>query len=112
MIYQVRVLRRAQLDVDAILHWIAVERQAPSGAAAWLEVYERAVATLAEGAERCALAPEDEHFEFELRQFLFKTRRGRTYRGVFTIVDEEVRVLRIRGPGQAPLGPDEIGTVV
>jgi len=34
------------------------------------------------------------------RQFFFKTPHGRTYRGVFTVVDDEIRVLRVRGPGR------------
>jgi hypothetical protein len=56
------------------------------------------------------LAPENEYVDYELRQFFFKTRRGRTYRGVFTVVADEIRVLRIRGPGQALLRRDEIET--
>ncbi len=43
------------------------------------------------------------------RPFFFKTPHGRTYRGVFTIVDDEIRVLRVRGPGQPSLEPDELG---
>ena len=54
------------------------------------------------------LAPEDEFTDAKLQQFLFKTRRGRTYRGVFVVVDNEVRILRIRGPGQPPLEADEL----
>ncbi len=33
----------------------------------------------------------------------FKTKHGRTYRAVFTILNGQVRILAIRGPGQAPL---------
>ena len=89
MTYRVRTLRRARFDVDAILDWIAIQREAPEGAATWLDAYEATVAELAERPQSYSLAPEDEHVDYELRQFLFKTRRGRTYRGVFTIVGEE-----------------------
>ncbi|MGH7200482.1 MAG: hypothetical protein ACREJB_07745, partial [Planctomycetaceae bacterium] len=53
-------------------------------------------------------AREDEFVDWELRQFLFKTPRGRTYRGVFTVVDDEVRILRVRGPSQRDLEPEEL----
>jgi hypothetical protein len=47
----------------------------------------------------CSIAPENAEFDFELRQALFKTRHGVPYRCVFTVVDDEVRILRVRGPG-------------
>ena len=109
MKYRIRVLKRAQFDVDYIVHWMAVERESPQGAAAWLTAYESALARLEVNPLGYGSAPESEHVEEDLRQFLFKTRRGRTYRGVFVVVEDEVRVLRVRGPGQAPLGPDELG---
>jgi hypothetical protein len=43
-----------------------------------------------------------------IRQTLFKTPRGRTYRMVFTILGSDVRVLAIRGPGQAPLTRNDL----
>ena len=59
---------------------------------------------------RFPLAPENSLATLgEVRQFLFKTRRGRTYRAVYVIMDDEVRILRVRGPGQPPLTDDEMG---
>ena len=52
--------------------------------------------------------PEDKLTHLELRQLLFKTRHGLTYRAVFTMLDDDVFILRLRGPGQPPLGPDEM----
>lgn len=46
--------------------------------------------------------------DFELRQILFKTRRGRVYRAVYFIEVETVFVVRVRGPRQAPIEPDDI----
>ena len=108
MTYHVRPLRRARKDADAIVDWIANERRSPQGAAAWLKAYDKALASLADWPESHGLAPEDEFDERELRQFLFKTRRGRTYRGIFTVSGNEVLILRVRGPGQRILEPDEI----
>lgn len=108
MTYHVRPLRRARKDADSIVDWIARERKSPEGAAAWLAAYEKAVASLAHWPESYGLAPEDEYDDRELRQFLFKTRRGRTYRAIFTIQGDEIVILRVRGPGQGLLEPDEI----
>lgn len=108
MSFRVRVLRRARQDADAIVDWIGNVRQSPQGAQSWLQAYERAAAKLRDAPHRHGFAPENEHVPIELRQFLFKTRRGRRYRGIFTIDGNEVLILRIRGPGQPLLQPDEI----
>lgn len=107
MTFQVRVLSRALQDVDAIVDWIANAQQSPQGAANWLHAYEAALADLALTPYRHGLAPENQHVKIELRQFLFKTRAGRVYRGLFTIDGSEILVLRIRGPGQAPLESED-----
>lgn len=108
MIHRVRVTRRARSDADAIVKWIADEGRSPTGAAAWLKAYRTALASLAHWPESRSLAPEDEIEPRELRQLFFRMRRGKTYRGIFTIQNDEVLVLRIRGPGQRPLEPDEL----
>lgn len=100
-------LRRAEAVVRVIATWLA--ERSRDGASRWLEALETALKRLAENADSCSLADESELVpEHVLQQFLFKTRRGRTFRGVFTIVGDEVRVLRIRGTGQAPLTADEL----
>ena len=108
MTYHVRTLHRAQQDVDAIVHWIAVERQSPQGAATWLHAYEQAAAALSNSPQGYPFAPENEHVDLDIRQFLFKTRRGRIYRGLFTVEIDEVLILRVRGPGQAPVEPHDL----
>ena len=108
MIFRVRPLRKAQQDVDSILDWLIHKRKTPRGAAAWLRAYDRAAAALATSAEDHALAPENEFVNYTVRQFLFKTRRGNVYRGVYTIDGDEALILRVRGPGQADVQPDEL----
>jgi len=108
MNYRIHTLRHAQRDVDCILDWIANRRQSPQGAAKWLKAFETSVAALATFPQRYSLAHEDEIADVELRQFLFKTPRGRTYRGIFCVMEDEIRILRIRGPGQPELTLDEL----
>ncbi len=102
----VTVLRRARRDIDHILEWIG-KRSRP-GAARWHAALQEAVAGLREDPTRFALAPESEDLGQPVRERLFKTRRGRVYRLLFLVVGSDVRILRVRGPGQAPLTEDEI----
>ncbi len=108
MKYRIRTLRRAQRDVDVILDWIANKRQSPQGAAQWLKAFESAADSLASFPLRCGLARENDIASVELRQILFKTTSGRTYRGIFCIVEDEILILRVRGPGQPDLAFDEL----
>lgn len=107
MKHRVVVLRRAENDVRKIVSWIRDRSRV--GAVRWYEAYEAALKRLEFEPTGYSLAEEAEDFpESILRQFLFKTRRGLQYRGVFIVVEDEVRVLRIRGSGQAPLTADEL----
>ncbi len=106
MSFHVRIVRRAERDAQQIFDWLAA--RSADGALRWWDAFELAVAKLGENPSGYGLAPENDLAETELRQFLFKTRRGRTYRGVFSVSGDEVKILRVRGPGQPPLEPDEL----
>ena len=106
MTFRVRELRRAQADVGQIVKWL-VERS-PRGARAWLVAYDAMINRLEKNAEMLGLADENDECEFEVRQASFKTNRGRVYRAIFFIEGDEVFILRIRGPGQAPVQPEDL----
>jgi len=107
MTFRVRELPRAEADRRKIARWLA--ERSPAGAAAWLQAYDEAIEALAQMPTRHPLAAEnDDDTTEELRHFLFKTAHGHTYRGIFTIDGNEVLVLRVRGPGQAAVHPDEL----
>ena len=101
MTYVVRILGRAQADVDHIYLWL--KRRSPTGAIAWYTAFLDKFSGLGESATACAQAPETARLGIELRQAFFKTRRGRSYRLLFVITGGEVRILRVRGPGQRPV---------
>jgi plasmid stabilization system protein ParE len=92
--------------VQHIFEYIA--DRSPEGALRWWNAFQKAARKIIENSERYGYAPENSLSHFDLRQFLFKTRRGRTYRGIFVVVDDQIRILRVRGPGQAPLEEDEM----
>ena len=90
----VQELPRAIADVQHIANWI--HEHSPQGAMSWLDAYDDMVARLASDAEQFGAAPE-RHAEFDIRQALFKTRRGRIYRSLFIIDADQVYILRVRG---------------
>jgi plasmid stabilization system protein ParE len=106
MKFAVSVLHRAQSNADRIFQWIA--DRPPQGAAQWGRAYDDSLLELRRDADQYGLAPESQEVHVELRQKVFKTRRGRPYRLLYTIVSNEVRVLRVRGPGQLPVIADDI----
>lgn len=106
MNFTLRILPRAERDVQSIFEYIG--QRSPQGAHRWWNAFQEAAVRTARHPRQYPSAPEDSTTDVELRQFLFKTRRGRTYRAVFAIVENEVRILRVRGPGQPPLTEDEL----
>src|SRR5947207_4866583 len=95
---EVLLTRQAEADLDSILTWI--ENRSIAGAKCWLRALEGAFAWLEDHAASCPLAPEHDWFDEEIRERLFKTKRGRPYRLLFAVSGRQVRILHIRGPGQ------------
>ncbi len=95
---EVVFLKEAQADIDAVYTYIL--NQSPQGAAHWLDALEAAIDALGQNPKRYARAPENELVSATIQNLSFKTRRGRPYRLVYTIVGEQVRVFRLLGPGQ------------
>jgi plasmid stabilization system protein ParE len=108
MTFQVTILGRARSDVESIYEWIS--KQSPSGAAAWYAAFWDATQKLSTDPESCGLAPEAEIVGIPLHQSIFRTRRGKRYRILLTVIGNEVRLLRVRGPGQASVKQDDLGT--
>jgi len=106
MAHHVRVLRQAERELDDIVAWIAV--RSLGGAARLLAAFAKAKDELAANPFLFGLAPESEFVAVEVRNVFFKTRRGRRYRALYVIVESEVRVLHVRGPGEAVLRPLDV----
>jgi plasmid stabilization system protein ParE len=102
----IRILSRADGDADDIFVWLA--KRSPAGAKAWNAALRERLDSLASTDWNGSPAPEAQEVGLDLRQAFFKTRRGRTYRVLFVSTAEEVTVLRIRGPGQRPVGRPDV----
>jgi plasmid stabilization system protein ParE len=101
MTYKVILLRRAEQDLREATEYIA--ERAPAAAERWFNEFVVALQTLSENPERCGLAPGNGHFSYQVRQFFYRTRSKYPTRALFTIAGDEVRILMIRRPGQAPV---------
>lgn len=75
MTRSVRVLRRAQQDVEGCYGYIA--ERSPPGAESWFNRFAETRDRLAIDAERRGLASESDFVDYEIREVLFKTRQGR-----------------------------------
>lgn len=104
--YKIAVLKPASHDVQEQFDYI--RQRSPIGAEAWYEAYLAALERLKLDPLGPGAAPENYHVEDDVRQVLFTTRRGLPYRIIYTVVGNEVRILRVRGPGQDLLRPQEL----
>jgi plasmid stabilization system protein ParE len=96
-----RIAERARTDVDYIFNWLV--HRSVRGAISWYLAFGHAVGKIGASPEIFPEAPESGPLARQLRQSLFKTRRGRIYRIVFELSDAEIILLRVRGPGQPRL---------
>ncbi|TWT88630.1 hypothetical protein Mal64_21160 [Pseudobythopirellula maris] len=81
MRHSLRILGRAQADAREIASYLG--KRSVDGMYRWLDAYEQAQDRIRAEPLSCGLAPENDRFQYELRQALFKTKNGRTYRAVF-----------------------------
>jgi plasmid stabilization system protein ParE len=106
MTYRVELTTRAETDIDRIFACLSEHSQ--EGAERWYESFWNSAERLKTFPSSCGAAAESPSFGNELRQMLFGTKRGRTYRALSVISGDVFRVLCVRGPGKRPLKPDEI----
>ena len=96
--YRIAVSRRTDADADSIYDWLA--HRSLAGATRWFLALRTTLRGLTENPESHSRAPEADTVGRDIRQALFKTRRGRIYRVLFVVVDDTVHVVSIRGYGQ------------
>lgn len=106
MCFVVRSSPRAESDTQRIYDWIR-ERSA-QGAKRWWLAFEEACKRLSAQPNNFGLAPEAFQAGYDVRQILFQTIHGHPYRALYVIIEGEVRILRVRGPGQPILQDDEL----
>ncbi len=106
MNFRISISQRAKRDIREITAWI--KERSSKGALSWLDALEESLEQLQKVAASSGAAPEADDFDVNLRQHLFRTRRGNTYRLVFILRDDVVQVLAVRGTGQDFLQQSDI----
>lgn len=102
-----RVVITANAKGNLRNYYLHAAQHAPVTAVGWLSRFEAALTTLANNPQRCGIAPENDAVDEEIRQFSFG-RRYSVYRVLFTIVEDEVRVLHIRRAVMDTAGLEEL----
>src|SRR5262245_50692638 len=105
MAYTVRFSGMAAGELELAFDWL--KARSPIAALRWYEQIAEAIQSLADNPERCALAPENEWYQGELRQLLHGKRRN-MYRVLFEVRGNVVHILRVRHCAQDLLKPGEI----
>ncbi len=93
MVFTVEITEAAWTDIEEAFLWLweKTHEHAISWQAELLETIE----SLAHHPERCALAPQADSLEVEIRQLLLGKHHG-TYRVIFRIHENTVQVIRVR----------------
>jgi hypothetical protein len=106
MKYAVLIVRQAVDDAEQIYDWLSTK--SPEGAVRWFEVFLNAVSSVRDDPFAFGFAHESRSFGREVHERIFRTRRGQPYRLLFEIIGRNVRILRVRAPGQPPVRPEDI----
>lgn len=106
MTYSLVLLRRAWEDLRRTMRWI--EKRSPLGMTRWRDALDDCLRAIVQDPYRYEKAVEGSVLPHGVRQALFRTRQGNVYRVVFLVERNEVRILRIRGPGQRNLRPRDL----
>jgi plasmid stabilization system protein ParE len=107
MSYWLNVTAKARDDITRNASWWA-EHHSLDEALRWYDAIYEQLDTLLQFPERHAVAPENDQFEYEIREKPVGVGSQPTHRAIFTIVDSEVRVLAVRRGSQDALHPEDL----
>lgn len=105
MAFRVLVDPAALVEAEEALLWL--HQRAPKEAERWFHGLWTAIESLQEMPTRCPLAPESPALRRSIRQLLFG-KPPDVYRVLFVVVNDEVRVLRIRHGAREQLEEEDI----
>ena len=69
----------------------------------WYNGFIEELELLQQNPLRCAVAPENGLFDFEVRELLYGSGKQLTHRAIFRVVEDRIEVLTIRHHAQRPL---------
>ena len=104
---EVLLTQRAAVELEDAYQWWAANRSVVQ-ANRWHTAFIEAMLTLEDRPHRFPLAPENELFPVEVRQFVFGLGVRPTHRAIFMIRQDAVLILRVRHLAQDRISPDDI----
>lgn len=107
MTHRLIVTASARDDITRNAAWWA-EHHSIEQALRWYDTIYEQLESLLTFPESYAFSSENDAFSYELREKLVGLGRHKTYRAIFTIAGEEVRVLAVRRASQDTFSPDEL----
>ncbi len=100
--YQLLIPQTVKIALRQQADYIITEQHSPLNASKWLDGIIKAIESLAEFPDRCPIAPENfyikKNSQMVIRHLIYK----KTFRIVFTVVKNEIRILSARHSARLP----------
>jgi hypothetical protein len=97
---------RAKTDIACQVDWL--QAATDTGVERWLKSLDVAIEAIRRNPQAYGIAAESAANNVELREKLFGTARGAMYRLLYVISEQEILILRVRGPGQARISSSDL----
>jgi plasmid stabilization system protein ParE len=108
MKHRLKITDEAAELLRSIVQWYLETSQSIEVATAWHNGFIRKLESLEQNPRLGGLAPENDKFDFELRELCYGSGKQLTHRALYRIVDGTVEVLSIRHHAQRPIRPDDL----
>lgn len=108
MKYRLKITDEAADRLFATAKWYAESSQSLEVAAGWYDGFLDELDSLEQNPWRGSIAPENDLFDFELREVYYGSGKRITHRALYRIVENRVEVLSIRHHAERPLGPGDL----
>lgn len=105
MTYRVEFSARARANLVRVVRWLG--ERSPEAADRLTDHFEAALTRVEANPFSCGLAFENGSTDEEIRHLLFGP-KGRKYRALFALRDDEIILLAIRAPGERPVAPPDL----
>ena len=108
MNYRLHITDEAAELLQSNARWYAETSQSLDIAAAWYDGFISLLESLEQNPRLGSVAPENDKFEFELRELCYGSGKRLTHRALYRIVGDTVEVLSIRHHAQRPISPGDL----
>ena len=94
--YKILIPNSVKIALQKQIDYIAITQQQPLIALEWLDGIIKAIQSLEEFPNRCAIAPENEYLEQDLKTEIRHLIYKKSFRVIFIVRKNEVRILNVK----------------